>query len=425
MKRSFVWCSIVSAVLICGVAVAADWTQFRGPGGSAVSGEMGLPVEWSAEENVVWRSELPGLGSSSPIVLGDRIYLTCYSGYGIEPLQGDQKDLMRHVVCLDRNSGKVVWSREVKPKLPESDYRGGNNARHGYSTSTPITDGQHLYVFFGKSGVFCFDLDGKQVWQADVGDGSTGWGSGSSLVLYKSLAIVNASVESRAVVALDKASGREVWRSARIRGSWNTPVLVDLPGGATELVFCIPNQILGLDPATGKELWRCKGIPDGGYVCPSVVANKGIVYAIGGRSNTAIAVRAGGRGDVSQSHELWRTSKGSNVTSPVYHEGHVYWAHERRGMAYCLNAKSGEVVYEERLTPRPGLIYASVTVADGKLYYVSQHNGTYVVAAKPEFELLSHNKFDDDDARANACPVPHNRQLLLRNDRYLYCVGRK
>jgi outer membrane protein assembly factor BamB len=128
---------------------------------------------------------------------------------------------------------------------------------------------------------------------------------------------------------------------------------------------------------------------------------------------------------VTQSHVLWRANKGSNVSSPVYHEGHLYWIHERQGIAYCLDAKTGETVYQERLEPRPGIVYSSITAADGKLYAVSQHNGTYVLAAKPQFELLAHNVFADDDNRANASPAVHAGQLLLRNDRYVYCIGRR
>jgi hypothetical protein len=146
------------------------------------------------------------------------------------------------------------------------------------------------------------------------------------------------------------------------------------------------------------------------------------VYAIGGRKNTAIAVRAGGRGDVTETHRLWETGKGSNVSSPVYRAGHIYWVHESRGIAYCLNATTGETVYEKRLTPRPRLIYSSVTFGDGKLYCLSQDLGTYVIAAQPEFELLAHNVLDDD-TRANASIVVSDSQLLLRNDRHLYCIG--
>jgi hypothetical protein len=312
----------------------------------------------------------------------------------------------------------------------ESDYSGGNNSWHGYASSTPASDGRRLYVFFGASGVYCLNLaDGAEVWHAEVGSKTAGWGSGNSPVLFEDLLIVNASVESDALIALNKQTGEEVWRVGRVRGARNTPIVVPTPDGGAELIVSTAGNpegsIIAFDPKTGTELWRCRGIPDGGYVCPSVVAHEGVIYAIGGRRNTALAVRAGGRGDVTDSHVLWRTGKGSNVSSPVYHQGHLYWIHERQGIAFCLDAKTGETVYQERLDPRPGVVYSSITAADGKLYAVSQHNGTYVLAAKPEFELLAHNAFADDDNRANASLAVHAGQLLLRNDRYIYCIGRK
>ena len=424
MKRLICVCLLV--VLSTAPLFADDWPQFRGPGGLAKSDETGLPLEWSADDNIAWRAELPGLGTSSPITLGHRIFLTCYSGYAEsreEP--GEMDKLMRHVLCLDRGSGELVWIKDFQPSLPESEYSGGNNSWHGYSSSTPATDGERLYVFFGKSGVYCLDLQGNEIWSANVGDNTRGWGSSNSPVLYQDLVIINASIESNSLVALNKADGSEAWRADGIRGSWNTPALVKTEQGETELVVSMPEKVAAFDPASGEELWICEGIPDGGYVCPSVVSHEGIVYVIGGRKNTAIAIKAGGRGDVTDTHELWRADKGSNVASPVYHDGHLYWIHERRGVAYCLNAQTGEMVYEERLSPRPGVVYSSALAADGKLYVVSQEEGVFVLAASPQFEILAHNVVEGDHHRANACPAVSDGQLLIRNDKYLYCVGKR
>jgi len=422
-------CTVISLCTSVALARSEDWIRFRGPDGSAVSQETGLPTTWSGSQNVVWRTKLPGLGSSSPIVVYDRIYLTCYSGYGLVPNEGDPSQLMRHLVCLDRKTGQIAWVKEFKPELPESEYSGGNSSRHGYSSSTPTSDGERLYVFFGKSGVFCTDLDGNPVWHTHVGSKAHNWGSGNSPILYRDLLIVNASVESDSLVALNKMTGEEVWRTGDMRGCRNTPVLVDLADGRTELVLSTPGRpigyVVGYDPTTGSELWRCEGIPDRGYVVPSVVAHDGIVYAIGGRKNTALAVRAGGRGDVTKTHRLWSVDRGSNVSSPVYYDRHLYWFHESRGVAYCLNAETGQIVYEARLEPRPGLVYSSVAAADGKLYAFSQYDGAYVLAAKPEFELLAHNVFGGDESRLNASPVFEGGHILIRNDSYLYCLGKK
>jgi outer membrane protein assembly factor BamB len=328
------------------------------------------------------------------------------------------KDLRRHVLCLNRTNGKILWDRQFEPRLRESKYAGGNSSRHGYSSSTPTTDGERLYVFFGKSGVYCLDLDGKELWNTTVGSDTHGWGSSNSPVLFENLVIVNASVESKSLVALNKITGEEVWRTENIRRSWNTPLLVDVPNGKTELVVSETETVLGFDPRSGEELWRVTGF--GGYVCPSVVAHDGVVYIVRGNS---LAIRAGGRGDVTDTHVLWRGRGRSVVPSPIYHNGHIYWI--ARGTAVCLNAKSGELVFQERLGPDTGVVYSSIIAADDKLYCASQHNGTYVLAAKPEFQLLSHNVFDDDNGRTNSSPIVSRGQLLMRTDRFLYCIGAK
>jgi outer membrane protein assembly factor BamB len=409
---AFAFCSLLGA----------DWTEFRGPNGLGISTEKGLPVQWSDDKNIVWKTKLPGPGTSSPVTTGDRVFLTCYTGYAVNADKpGSMEDLRRHVLGLDRESGTIRWAKEFQPELPEHKYQ-GEGSYHGYASSTPAIDGERLYVFFGKSGVFCFDLDGKQLWHADVGKRTHGWGSGASPVLYKNLVIINASVESGQVVALDRTNGKEVWKAPGVGSAWNTPLLVKVPSGETELVVSVQNWVVGLDPDTGKELWRAEGVHR--YVCPSVVAHDGVVYAIGG-GNTSLAVKAGGRGDVTKTHVLWRENKGSNVSSPLYHDGHLYWASDNNGVVYCQEAATGKFVYQKRLEPPSGLIYASPVLADGKIYYVSQRKGTYVVPAKPEFELLAHNVFKEDGSRTNASPAVSKGQLLLRSDQYLYCIGSK
>ncbi len=400
---------------------AADWPQFRGPGGLGIAPDKDLPVTWGANENLLWKTDLPGPGASSPIVVGNKIFLTCYSGYGLpEKKDADMKDLKRHLVCLDRAMGKVLWTKDVSAQQPENEYE-SFQALHGYASSTPASDGKAVYVFFGKSGVFAFDLDGKQLWQASVGDRTHNWGAGTSPVLYKDLVIVNASVESNTLVALNKSDGKTAWTARGMSSSWNTPLLMNV-ADRQELVVSVHGRVLAFDPQTGKQLWTCEGLED--YVCPSVIAHEGVVYVIGVRANEALAVRAGGSGDVTKTHLLWRLNRGSNVSSPVYHDGHLYWASESRGIFYCVNAKEGKVVYEERLKPAPDRIYASPVLAEGKLYLVSRTKGTYVIEAKPEFKLLAHNTLDDPSV-FNGSPAVVDGRLLLRSDRALYCIGKK
>ncbi|GIW92397.1 MAG: serine/threonine protein kinase [Pirellulaceae bacterium] len=398
-----------------------DWPQFRGPGGQGVSDAKGVPVTWSATQNLRWKTELPGAGSSSPIIVGDRVFVTCYSGYNVRgQAKGDMNQLQRHVLCFNAARGELLWRKDVPAALPESD----SVREHGYAASTPASDGRRLYVFFGKSGVFAFDSDGKPLWRTDVGTNVHGWGSAASPALYKNLVIVNACVESESLVALDKNTGKEVWRARGITESWNTPQIVANTNGKPELVVAIVGKLLGFDPDTGQLLWTCEtSIP--WYMAPSVIAQNGIVYAIGGRGDgvSALAVRAGGRGDVTSTHRLWTGTKGSNVSSPVFHEGHLYWMHDSLGIAYAADATTGRIIYEERL-PRAGQVYASPVLADGKLYYVTRGGRTFVLKAGPKYELLAVNDLSDGST-FDASPAVADGQLYLRSDRFLYCVGNK
>ncbi len=186
--------------------LAADWPQFRGPGGLGNSKESNLPLQWSETDNIAWRVALPGFGSSSPITLGEKVYLTCYSGYGTGDESQAMQDLVLHVLCVNRADGHVDWDKSIQPRLPETE----RVRDHGYAGPTPATDGEFLYVFLGKTGVFKFDLHGKQLWHADVGSKTHGWGCGASPVLYENLVIINASVESGLLIAIDQQTGREV-----------------------------------------------------------------------------------------------------------------------------------------------------------------------------------------------------------------------
>ena len=425
-------CVLLFAFGVC-TAMGADWRQFRGPGGQGFSDEKGLPTEWSASKNIVWKIKLPGAGASSPVTLGKRIFLTCYSGYGMDTKEpGKMEDLRRHLLCIDRTDGKILWSKDFPSTISEHKYA-GEGSYHGYAANTPITDGEHLYVFFGKAGVFCFDLDGKQIWHVILGKGQSGWGSGASPMLYKNLLIVNASIEANTIIALDKATGKEVWKAnrqekvkdkdvtktANFSSSWGIPVLVTAPDKSQELVVNASGRVAGLDPDTGKELWSAKG--HGGYVVPSVVTHNGIVYAVGG-GGTSLAIKAGGRGDVSETHVLWRMKKGSNASSPVYHDGNLYWVSDGAGVLHVQDAATGKTTENRVMADR---MWASPILADGKLYIVSQYKGTFVVAASPKFELIANNTFADDKSRSNASLAASDGQLFLRNDEYLYCIGKK
>ena len=427
MKKSTTHGSLIVAILSVVLFSGADWLRFRGSDTSGVSRQTGLPTTWSETENVVWKTPLPGFGGSSPIVLGDKIYLTAYSGYGLDREKpGDQKDLKLHVLCIDRTTGKIVWDKSGKALLPETEYDGGRIDLHGYASGTPVTDGKAVYAFFGRSGVWAYSLDGKPLWEVTVGDGidRRNWGTGASPILAGDLLIVNASIESKSVVALSKTTGKEVWRAEGVVDSWSTPALVDLTAKKQELVVSMHSKVRGYDPATGKQLWECAAVQD--YVVPSVVVDRGIVYVTGGRKPLTVAIRPGGRGDVTESHLLWKLNKCSKIPSPLVHDGLLYWV-DQKGTAGCVDAKTGELVYRERLDGLTGSgdkVYASLVSADGKLYAVSCRGGTVVLAIGREFKNLAQNDLGDRSV-FNGTPAIGNGQLLLRSDRFLYCIGKE
>lgn len=395
----------------------ADWPRFRGPEGNGVVNAR-PPVEWSDEKNIAWKVPLPGPGASSPVTFGDRIYITCYTGFFVpDQPEGSPEDLKRHLLAMRLSDGKILWDQAVAAKLPEEP----RIRDHGFAASSAAVDADRVYVFFGKSGAMAFDHDGKQLWHADVGSKTHNWGSAASPVLYKDLVFINASVESESLVALDRKTGEEKWRAPKIREAWNTPLVVTAASGRQELIVATQGRVLAFNPDTGEELWSCK-TDIGWYMVPSVIAVDGVVYCLGGRSGTAgLAVRTGGSGDVTETHRLWTSQKGSNVSSPVFHAGHLYWMHESRGIAYCAKAETGETVYEQRLE-RGGQSYSAAILADGRVYYLTREGRTFVVAAKPEFEQLAVNDLGDRSIFNGSFAVAGDR-LLVRSDKFLYCLG--
>ena len=287
------------------------------------------------------------------------------------------------------------------------------------ASSTPATDGLNVYAFFGLAGVCAFDLEGKQLWQTDVGSGIHQWGTASSPVLFENLVIVNAAVESGSLVALDKETGHEVWRDENVKDTWGSPTLVDVPGGGQELVLIIRGQIVGFNPASGERLWWCSS-PDY-FVCGTPISENGVVYASSGRKKKMMAIRAGGRGDVTETHVIWQQDVGSNIPSPVLYEGRIYDV-DSRGITVCLDAETGEIVSQGRV-PNSGTIYASMLAADGKLYVISREKGAFVLAAGPELDVLAHNELSGDDSIFNGSPAVSRGELLIRSDQYLYAIG--
>jgi hypothetical protein len=446
------------------VADAADWTGWRGNNGG-VADDKDVPVTWT-KDNFLWKVKLPGPGTSSPITLGDKVFLTCYTGYGTTITKGfsggfggggkgkgggdtggDQKKLRLVVLCLDRSKGDVLWQKEIEPKLPEASFT-GYLREHGYASSTPILDGDRLFVFFGKTGVFAFDLNGKQLWQADVGSSTHMWGSAASPVVYKDLVIVNAAIESKSLVALDKNTGKEKWRVKGVGACWTSPILVPTKEGKTELVLNQPSKVVGYDPETGDKLWECEGIGSGGgkggggkggggfggkgggfggmgggYTASTPVAKDGIVYIIGGGGPTpplALAVKTGGKGDVTKSHIVWKAKAGTTNCSPVLIGDQLCWV---SGNVTALNVVDGKTTANERLYGNRQE-YVSAVAAGDKIFALTRFEGLYVLDGA-KFEQLAHNEFEGDKSIFNASPAVSNGRLYIRSNEFLYCIGKK
>ncbi|MEM9646457.1 MAG: PQQ-binding-like beta-propeller repeat protein, partial [Planctomycetota bacterium] len=308
-------------LVVCSAAAASDWTRFRGAGGSGVYRDSeALPTQWSPKANLAWKAALPGPGVSSPIVVGKRVFVTCYSGYGLDQENpGEIENLTRHLVCVDVETGEKVWQKDVKADLPEDPYSGIGVTAHGYASHTPVSDGKNIYAFLGKSGVHAFDLEGNELWSADVGKGSDPkkWGSSSSPVVHEDVIIVTASAESRSVIGLDRATGKELWRQEAegLVDMWGTPAMVKTAEGRTDLVMCVAGELWGMDPSSGKLRWYADAT-DAQQAHASIISGNGLVFAFTGRGGGSVAVKAGGKGDVSESNTIWEGTETSSFGSP-------------------------------------------------------------------------------------------------------------
>lgn len=420
--------ALITVVLSATAVAAADWPRFRGPGGLG-QGKSAVPLEWSDEHNLLWKTPLPGPGSSSPVIHGGDVFVTCYSGYGVpDDRSGKAADLVRHLLCIDAQTGAEKWRRDVPAELPEDAYE-GYLTEHGYASSTPVVDADAVYAFFGKSGVIAYDRAGKELWRVGVGKESSNrrWGSAASLIRHGDLVIVNAAEESQSIRGLDRRTGREVWKAeaAALELAYGTPAIARLDDGREELVVAVPGEVWGLDPTTGKIRWYATHALTGN-ISPSVLVEGDVAYVFGGfRSAGSLAVRAGGSGDVTKSHVLWTSKASSYVATPLFHEGHLYWIDDR-GQAFCSNATTGAQVYRARVAEIGGggrPVYASPVLADGRLLVATRWSGTLVLPAKPEYAVLACNRFAADETDVSGTPAIADGRIYLRSGRYLFCVG--
>ncbi|MEO1971630.1 MAG: PQQ-binding-like beta-propeller repeat protein [Pirellulaceae bacterium] len=423
MRSLVVALSIV--VLTC-VPSSAQWRQFRGPNANGVAEAANLPVEFSETNNLRWRAALPGPGASSPIVLGDRVFVTCFTGYGVDA-DAAPNDLVRHLVCVSLTDGTIQWSTPIKNEATPTRY-GGYLRDHGYASSTPVTDGKFIFVFAGKSGVYAFDLEGKQRWRRSVGTESAmnNWGSAASPIVYNGKVIVNANAESSKIYALNAEDGEVAWEAtaSSAYGSWATPVVAKGEGDSVELLINVPYEVWSMNPDDGSLNWYAEATSRG-PVNPTVVVQDGIVYALGSRGGGSVAIKMGGKDDISKTNIRWKAQANSYVPSPIVHGKYLYVISDS-GIATCLNTSDGEEVYQSRLDGAGGrsAVYASPVLADGKIYVTTRRNGVVVLAAGGEFKQLARNVFAEDKSLFNGSPAVVDDTLLIRSDKYLYRIGK-
>jgi hypothetical protein len=425
------------ALLICGPLLFLSCTNY------ATADAEGVPVNWSENENVLWAQPLPGNGSAGPVIYKDRVYLVGYEGYGEELVRdmnqeyedgnprnhrevnlqaGNMEDLEYWVQARDLKSGELIWQKNIPARKKRHPFK-IFLPWHGYASATPVVDEQGVVAFFGPEGVFALDHDGKQQWQASAGEGVHRWGTGAGPALVDDLVVINACPESESLFGFDRRTGEERWRTPGMDLTWATPVILDGPEGK-EIIISMKRKIAAYSPEDGRELWSCKGIPD--YISPSPVVEGEVVYVIGGRADFAMAVQRGGQ-------ILWETRQGSNVSSPVLHDGHLYFADDQTTHVYCLDARTGKTRFEKQvdyIINQEGeeaypMFYATPVVADNRVYLVSRQSGTFVLRAEPKFEILAHNVIKNDGTIWNATPAVDGDRLLLRSGKALYCIGKE
>lgn len=409
--------SVSCLLLWLGTAVGANWPAWRGPTGDGVCPETDLPLKWSATENVKWKVPLPERGNSTPIVWGNRIFVT--------QAVGDRRTLM----CFAREDGKLLWQQG--PVWSEKEL---THATNPYCSSSPVTDGERVLAWFGSAGLWCWDLEGKELWHADLGQQEHIWGYGSSPVLVGDLCVLNFGPGERSfLVALDKRTGKEAWRhdvpppavwegngaTQHWSGAWSTPV-VHPTGAGPDLLTSSPGALRGYDPATGHERWHCDGLNPLVYADPLVAGS--VLVGMGGYGGYAIGVPAGGEGDLT-SHRLWQEKHNSQrLGSGVVKDGLIYMVNEP-GTVQCLDPQTGRAIWQERPQVPSGRAssWSSLVLSGDRLYLVTQASDTVVLRASREYEQLSVNALED--GLTNASLAVSDGQIFIRTHQHLWCIA--
>ena len=415
---------VCRSVMICVAAVmlgeaaaihAADWPAFRGPKGDGVSSESDVPLHWGPEQNIKWKAPLPAPGNSSPIVSKGKVFLTCATDAGKN----------RGLYCYDRRNGELLWSQIVPYEQPDPTH--GTNP---YCGSSPAADGARVVVWHGSAGLYCYDYDGKKLWQRDLGEFKHIWGYGSSPVFLGEKIILNCGPGVRTfVTAINAADGQTIWQTdepggasgekgnTEWIGSWSTPVLAKV-NGRDQILVSLPFHVNAYDPDDGKVLWTCEGLDKLAYTSP--VVGDGMAVAMGGYHGPALGFKLGGSGNVTDTSRLWHiTAKNpQRIGTGVIVGRHLYMANEQH-IAQCIDVTTGKDLWQTRMPE--GVIWSSLVLAGDRLYVTNQIGTTIVFRASSEkFELLAENKLGES---SNSTVAISDGQIFLRTFKHLYCIG--
>ena len=407
MRSRTCWVWLAAVLTVASAGMAEPWPSWRGPRGDGTSAETGVPVRWGAEQNVLWKVPIVGKGHSSPAIWGGRIFVTTCN----------ERSKKRLLLCLDADSGKLLWERTVLTAPLER-----KNRLNSYASSTPATDGKHVWVSFldrKRVVVACYDTAGRDIWRKSPGELHAVHGFCSSLLLYKDMVILNGDQDAPAyIVAFDQATGAERWRADRPNRtrSYCPPVVFRL-AGKDQLVLSGSKCVASYNPNDGKQYWLVDG-PTEQFVA-SLVTTEGMLMVTGGYPTLhIIGIRPDGAGNVTDSHVAWHVRKNpSYVPSPIACGKHLFLVSDK-GHASCLEAKTGKYMWTQRLGRHHS---ASPVLAEGRLYFVDDDGKTHVLNAAPKFERIALNELGE---KCFASPAISGGRIYLRAERHLYCMGK-
>ena len=387
---------------------AENWPQYRGPDGSGISEATDVPLKWS-DDNIEWKTDLPGDGQSTPVIWGNKLFLT-YA------LPADNDQVTRHIACYDKTNGKQLWSHQASLGGKEKTHK-----MNTYATASCATDGKHVAAFFGPGGLHVVDVDGKPLWHKDLGEFPGPFGNGASPVIIDGKLIQNADAEGTSfIVAYDPATGNQIWKTPRVdkpKGGWNTPRMIDLDSHK-ELIVNGEFGLRGYNPESGEELWFCEGYNGRGTPIPAW--GKGLLVSLNGKPGDIYAVKPGGKGNVSESHRAWHSArgKGRDLSSPVL-VGDFVFTVNMLGIANGYDLTSGKEQWTARIG---GNHSSSPVVANGLIYQLNEEGETIVIKPGKELDVVARNALTATGEVFRANPTFNDGKVYLRSNSALYCV---